>query len=359
MLTLLADQAIQRTEWRDSCVDILLSFCVDPVDDLRFVAIPIVKEQLVGREYVSDRVVAFVERCLQSLSLPPAVVKHEDRVESEDVVPVSSEEGEEVRVDDGSASAKIAKLLSQGPADVMGCRHRLALYLAMCVKDNTLLSLATDAYGNMQPLFQAAFAKEVRLCVVLLRPLVLTSFIAVRVSVWMVAQMTLVGDMITKSRGIEELLKLVDGYPPSAGLLLVHLLTSAVDHTKLSRSRREAVNSVITGLRSVKDANGRAGDPRVLIPVLPILPVDEILDIFTQLWGYPPTVMLAAVERVHSVKKFPCPLPLAQLLQHILSKVPAQVAVLCRVVLSMLIAVVCVGGFGMCCHRRLVKPCEW
>jgi hypothetical protein len=142
--------------------------------------------------------------------------------------------------------------------------------------------------------------------------------------------MTLVSDMITKSRGIEELLKLVDGYPPSAGLLMVHLLTSAVDHTKLSRSRRDAVDKVIIALRCVKDSDGRSGDPRVLIPVLPMLPVDEVLDIFTQLWLYPPAVMLAAVERIRSVKKFPCPVPLHQLLQHILSKVPTQARAMSR-----------------------------
>jgi hypothetical protein len=96
---------------------------------------------------------------LQSLSLPPASAKHEGQAED---TKGTEEEGEEVQPEDGSASAKIAVLLSQGPADVMGCRHRLGLYLAMCVKDNTLLSLATEAYGNMQPLFQAAFAKEVR-----------------------------------------------------------------------------------------------------------------------------------------------------------------------------------------------------
>ena len=73
------------------------------------------------------------------------------------------EEGEtSAPLDDGSAGAQLAQLLSHGPVDVMECRHRLELYRLMCTqKDAGLLAKAAAVYGEMQPHLQKAFVGEV------------------------------------------------------------------------------------------------------------------------------------------------------------------------------------------------------
>lgn len=144
-------------------MDILLLFCVDSNDDVRYIANKIVCEQLVSIDQagVTDKITTFVERVLQSLSLPEAP-KTLSGVKSEEAGNPEVEDGEvPTEETDTSPAAQMSLLLSHGPSDVMGCRHRTELYKALCLKDNTLLALATEAFGTMKPLFQGAFAAEV------------------------------------------------------------------------------------------------------------------------------------------------------------------------------------------------------
>lgn len=66
------DDVVRHIVRREACLDILLSFCCDPDDELRLVAIPIVSEQLWNQLGITEYLVEFVVKLLQSLTLPAA-----------------------------------------------------------------------------------------------------------------------------------------------------------------------------------------------------------------------------------------------------------------------------------------------
>ena len=78
---------------REACLDILLSFCCDPDDELRLVAIPIVSEQLWNQLGITEYLVEFVVKLLQSLTLPPP----QDTPDATEITPGTDAEQDESR----------------------------------------------------------------------------------------------------------------------------------------------------------------------------------------------------------------------------------------------------------------------